>query len=1127
MGRNFGLLAIVGMLVGSIAIGQQRSSEGLRVLYDFADAKGDVVKDRAGDLDLKVSKTSGVKRSAGALEIHGPTLIRSVKPAQKMTEVAKATQAMTIEAWIKPSNTSQEGPARIVTLSYDSTNRNFTLGQEKDVFDVRFRTSKTSKNGMPSVMTKAVKTELTHVVYTFDKSGKALLFVNGKQRSDENVGADLNSWDGKYHLALGDEMVGSRLWKGTYFLVAIFDRALAAKEIEQHFKAGIDVEIPAPTITKIEPKPEPKPETVKHSRKAELPISNPNYSRTGKGLQVLYDFSEPTGVLICDRSGAAEPLDLKIETPREVERGPRTLTITGKAKIQSQKPATRLTNALQKSNAVTIETWVRPENLKQEGPARIVTLSPNTGSRSFTIAQEKTAFEVRFRTSKTDSNGANRALVTPKKVAETKLTHIVYTREKSGLSRLYVNGRERAKEKIEGGLEPWDPTLKLSLGNEMTGDRPWKGSLHLVAIFNRALSIGEIGQNFRAGPGALGVGPALITKSENELLFENKIAPLISNHCLECHDSANREGKLDLTKKALAFAGGKRDGHGVVAGKAEESAIWKSVVEDEMPEDRDPLSDEEKAALKQWIEGGASWTISQIDPAVYVHGGGEKANKIWVQRLTVPEYGATVKAATGVDISKEARELLPPELRADGFSNTAYNLNVDLKHVGAYARLAELIVERMDAEKFVKQYSNSKSLADDDAMELFVQDMGTWLLRGPLSQDELYAFRGVLSTVASAQGEFDEAARFLIEAMLQSPRFIYRIETQQGDGTAWPVTDYELASRLSYLIWGASPDEKLMRAAENGELSDTAKMGVEISRMLADPRAIERSQQFASEWLNLGRLANLAPNPKHFPDWNPELATDMKAETLAFFRTVVWDEKRPLSDLLSAQVTHASPRLAKFYGLPSKEGEGMAKYDLSENSGRGGLLTQASILTVGGDEASMVSRGLFVMHDLLRGVVKDPPPCVDVTPISSEPGLTQRGIAENRIENASCGGCHQKFEPLAFGLEKFDGIGAFHEKDEHENKLRDDGQILFPGESESIDYKNSAELMALLAGSKRVKETITWKLTQFAMGRPMTAQDATTVEKINAEAQKNGGTYSATIKAIAASDLVRMTPTER
>ncbi|MDC0259125.1 LamG domain-containing protein, partial [Verrucomicrobiales bacterium] len=239
MGRNFGLLAIVGMLVGSIAIGQQRSSEGLRVLYDFADAKGDVVKDRAGDLDLKVSKTSGVKRSAGALEIHGPTLIRSVKPAQKMTEVAKATQAMTIEAWIKPSNTSQEGPARIVTLSYDSTNRNFTLGQEKDVFDVRFRTSKTSKNGMPSVMTKAVKTELTHVVYTFDKSGKALLFVNGKQRSDENVGADLNSWDGKYHLALGDEMVGSRLWKGTYFLVAIFDRALAAKEIEQHFKAGI------------------------------------------------------------------------------------------------------------------------------------------------------------------------------------------------------------------------------------------------------------------------------------------------------------------------------------------------------------------------------------------------------------------------------------------------------------------------------------------------------------------------------------------------------------------------------------------------------------------------------------------------------------------------------------------------------------------------------------------------------------------------------------------------------------------------------------------------------------------------------------------------------------------------
>lgn len=1121
------MLAIVGMLAGSIAIGQQRSSEGLRVLYDFADTKGDVVRDREGDLDLKVSKMSGVKRSAGALEIHGPTLIRSVKPARKLTDIAKATQAMTIEAWIRPSNTSQEGPARIVTLSQDSSNRNFTLGQEKDIFDVRFRTSKTSKNGMPSVMTKAVKTELTHVVYTREKSGKARLFLNGKQRVDQNIGGDLNSWDGKYHIALGDEMKGTRLWKGTYFLLAIFDRPLSAKEIEQHFKAGIDAKIPAPTITKVEPKPEPKPDMVKHTGKAELPVSNPSFTRTGKGLQVLYDFSEPNGDVIHDRSGAAEPLDLKIETPREVIRGARTLEITGKARIQSQKPATRLTKALQKSNAVTIETWVRPENLKQEGPARIVTLSPNTGSRSFTIGQEKTAFEVRFRTSKTDSNGANRALVTPKKVVEKKLTHIVYTRGNEGVARLFLNGRERTKEKIAGGLEPWDPSLKLSLANEMTGDRPWKGTFHLVAIFNRALSIGEIGQHFRAGPGAPGIGPDLITKSDNEVLFETKIAPLIANHCLECHDSANREGKLDLTKKALAFAGGKRDGHGVVAGKAEESAIWKSVFEDEMPEDRDPLSDEEKAALKQWIEGGASWTISQIDPAVYVHGGGDKANKIWVQRLTVPEYIATVKSATGVDIAKEARELLPPELRADGFSNTAYNLNVDLKHVGAYARLAELIVERMDAEKFVKQYSNSKRLDDDDAMELFVQEMGTWLLRGPLSQDEVYAFRGVLTTVAAAQGEFDEAAQFVVEAMLQSPRFIYRIETQQGDGTAWPVTDYELASRLSYLIWGASPDENLMKAAENGELSDIGKMGAEISRMLADPRAIERSQQFASEWLNLGRLANLAPNAKHFPDWNPELASDMKAETLDFLKTVVWDEKRPLSDLLSAQVTHATPRLAKFYGLSPKEGEGTAKYDLTDFPGRGGLLTQASVLTVGGDEASMVSRGLFVMQDLLRGVVKDPPPCVDVTPISSGPGLTQRGVAENRIENVSCGGCHQKFEPLAFGLEKFDGIGAFHEKDEFGNKLRDDGQILFPGESESIDYKNSAELMALLAKSKRVKETITWKLTQFAMGRPMTAQDATTVEKINVDAQKNGGTYSATIKAIAASNLVRMTRTER
>jgi hypothetical protein len=204
----------------------------------------------------------------------------------------------------------------------------------------------------------------------------------------------------------------------------------------------------------------------------------------------------------------------------------------------------------------------------------------------------------------------------------------------------------------------------------------------------------------------------------------------------------------------------------------------------------------------------------------------------------------------------------------------------------------------------------------------------------------------------------------------------------------------------------------------------------------------------------------------------------------------------------------------------------MKRYDLSQVEGRGGLLTQGSVLTIGGDDASMVTRGLFVLHDLLRGIVKDPPPCVDTTPIPTKPGLTQRVIAMQRINNPACGGCHSKFEPLAFGLEKFDGLGSYHNKDEHGNTLRDDGEILFPGLAQPVPYRSSGELMDLLAQSERVGKSMTRKVTQFALGRPLVGGDAPILDKIHKYARKNGATYQSLMTAIVKSDLVQMTRTE-
>ena len=849
-------------------------------------------------------------------------------------------------------------------------------------------------------------------------------------------------------------------------------------------------------------------------------------ARVAKDLQVLYTFESDSGVTVRDRSGIGEPLDLRISDPKAVKRTAGTLLVSGKTAIGSNGPARKLIDAVRRSRAVTIEAWIQPANTKQAGPARIVTLSKNSSERNFTLGQDGNKYEVRLRTTRTSTNGIP-ALASPDKAANTSLTHVVYAFAQDGQARIFVNRKSVAAKKVGGLPANWNGSFKLALANELTGDRPWQGTFHLVAVYGRGLTAKEIAQNYAAGPDGTITIEALAKVDPRQRLFETKIAPLFANHCLECHDSASKQGLLDLSKKSLAIAGGE-NGKAFVPGNAADSLLWQMVDSDDMPKKRDPLLADEKALLKKWINEGATWSLDTIDPAIYAHGG--QARESLVQRLTVQEYINTVKAAVGVDISKEARELLPHDVRADGFSNTAYNLNVDLKHVDAFARLAEIIVSRMEVEKFVRRFTRNNKLTDKSMGDV-IEKVGRWLLRGPLDEQEVISYRGISTTVASAGGDFRESTSFIIEAMLQSPRFVYRIENQPGYGTEWPVSQYELASRMSYIIWGAPPDEALNKVVDDDNLYGE-ELRKQIKRMLDDPRAVERSQQFASDWLNLGRLQNLSPNPKMFPDWDAELAADMRTETLAYFRHVAWEKRRPLSDLLNYQATFATPRLARHYKLPESNNKvddaGTTLYDLSQVKGRGGLLTHASVLTVGGDEASMVSRGLFVLHDLMRGIVRDPPPCVDTTPVPTKAGLTQRAIAEARVANESCRGCHVRFEPLAYGLEKFDGIGVFHERDEHGNELREDGQIMIPGESESVPYQTSEELMNLLAGSERIRETITWKMTQFALGRPLGASDAAAVADIHKAGQQSGGTYKDVITAIILSDLVqngrRVTP---
>ena len=828
--------------------------------------------------------------------------------------------------------------------------------------------------------------------------------------------------------------------------------------------------------------------------------------RATDGLLVFYDFSEEKGSLIQDRSGVGDPLDLEISDLKGVQRRPGKLEIRGETRIVSKAAPGKLMEAAKKSRELTVEAWVRPDNTTQEGPARIVSFSKTTSHRNFTLGQEKDQYDFRLRTTKRSSNGMP-SIETKRRTVKTDLTHIVYRRDASGKTAIYLNGQKASEGNVPGDFGNWDKSHRLALANEISGGRLWKGTYYLVAIYGRSLSEAEVNENFEAGHDARS------TPSKESLarMFERKVAPILSEHCLECHDASTRKGKLDLSRKEFAFAGGS-EGPAIIPGKAKESLLWEVVESDEMPAKRTPLSVEEKRILKTWIDSGAEWSLEVIDPADYVHM--DVAEDVFVQRLTNWEFINTVWQTVGVDVSQDVAELLPKDLRADGFSNTAYNLNVDLKHIQSYAQLAERIVNRMNLEAFLKHFQVSREFTDKNMQDV-ISTIGKWILRGPVTEEELKTYSKISSTAGLLGGDFNLAIKYVLEAMLQSPRFVYRMESEHG-----PLNDFELATRMSYILWGGPPDQELLKAADAGELTDPDKARKHVDRLLSNQLAVQRSKQFLYDWLNLGRLDNLRPNAQHYPNWSKQLAADMKNETLAYFEDVVWKQKRPLSDLMNAQLTIATPLLAKHYGW-KPQGNGATRYGLGSVPGRGGLLTQGSVLTIGGDEASMVSRGLFILHDLLRGTVKDPPPCVDTSPVATKAGLTKRGIAEQRISNKSCGGCHAKFEPLAFGLEKFDGIGAYHVKDKHGNALREDGNILLPGEAKAIDYKTVSELMDYLAASPRVGETLTWKIAQFALGRPLAAGDRPEIEKIHQAATQAGGTYAAVIRAIVMSDLVR------
>jgi hypothetical protein len=462
--------------------------------------------------------------------------------------------------------------------------------------------------------------------------------------------------------------------------------------------------------------------------------------------------------------------------------------------------------------------------------------------------------------------------------------------------------------------------------------------------------------------------------------------------------------------------------------------------------------------------------------------------------LTPREFGNTLSALLYNSQIDASSLPLPPRVR--GYDNNANASVVTSRHVDEYLSATDPLIEKALQEQrgnLVPCQSNDQSCARQ-----FVTKFGLRAFRRPLTDQELTRYTALFASDLT-NNDFDVGLKLAISSMLISPHFLYRSEVGEQDGSTFQLTQYELASALSYLYWGTMPDQALFDAAQSGQLSTKAQLEAQARRMLGDSKAQEQLAQFSLQWLGSDGVLSAFKDAAIYPAFNDSLRKAMVEEQTRFINDLTLASDGSFEQLFRADYVWANNQLAQFYGLSGGSNE-FTKIAVTEQSERGGLLGLGAVLTAHAhsNESSPVKRGKFVRDRLLCQDLPPPPPNLDTTPPGLDPTLTTRARFAKHTSDSACASCHQFIDGVGFGFEGFDGIGA---RRTTENNLPVDESGTLVGveslsDKTSIPFEGVRELSDALADSQSAQSCFALQYYRFARGYEETKEDACSLSKL-------------------------------